>query len=725
MVNILSPGVYVVEKDISNYPATINSTTVGVVGFSAKGPTNKPTLITSQENLIRTFGEPDENLPGQGIIGALEILEATNSMYFVRVVDQTAQKATASFTFGNCPAVAVSSCGIGVTRAASFSVQVYDNNGIAKFNSPKLFSVPVGTASTQAAALVKVFGSDLDTLDVFATYEYSEGSEGSKTPTNNTVGFTTNGDVGTYQGYLVGSYAGSGAYLSVSASIPVLNAINYLGDVTVVISGTSDITQGETPDGPSEFLGSGLTYSVNAPKDNLIARSLNLGNINYKFETLYPGGGYNLSTLSNGSIVGNSIEIDNKGGDKFDVTVNNNGSLEEQFRVSLNTKNLITEVIGTTLETTTSDFITGNIYLNGTLVDLNPAESYPRSASSLFGGTVSGTAVVSENGYWLASGVMNPRFVKLIEVTKNLTGGSNGNTSNYQDDVIGSLYNRTGIYALDDDQLNVTIGLVPGLHEQSIQNALVTLAETSQNFVACISPPYGVDTVQEAIDWSNGFSDSRKAAVNSSYGALYWPWVKTYVPLAQKDVWIDPAVYGARQIAYTAGTAELWFAPAGFVRGRLTKPLETQVRLNQGDRDSMYSGGNVVNPIVNFPQQGITIFGQRTTQRDPTALDRVNVRMLLIYIRKVLLLSTQRFAFEPNDEILWGQIVAVVEPLLDDIKRRRGITEFAVICDSTTNTPLRVDRNEVWCKILLKPTKAAEAVVFEINVTAQSAQIAG
>jgi len=99
--------------------------------------------------------------------------------------------------------------------------------------------------------------------------------------------------------------------------------------------------------------------------------------------------------------------------------------------------------------------------------------------------------------------------------------------------------------------------------------------------------------------------------------------------------------------------------------------------------------------------------------------------MLLIYIRKVLLLSTQRFAFEPNDSILWSQIKEVVEPLLDDIKRRRGITEFAVVCDETTNTPVRVDRNEVWCKILLKPTKAAEAVVFEINVTSQSAQIVG
>ena len=116
------------------------------------------------------------------------------------------------------------------------------------------------------------------------------------------------------------------------------------------------------------------------------------------------------------------------------------------------------------------------------------------------------------------------------------------------------------------------------------------------------------------------------------------------------------------------------------------------------------------------------IFGLRTTQRDPTALDRVNVRRLLIQVRKQVLASTRRFIFEPNDATTWEKLVQTVQPMLDDIRRRRGLTDFKVICDETTNTPVRVDRNELWCKVLLKPTKAAEVVVIELDLTNQSAK---
>ena len=281
--------------------------------------------------------------------------------------------------------------------------------------------------------------------------------------------------------------------------------------------------------------------------------------------------------------------------------------------------------------------------------------------------------------------------------------------------------------ALDDPTLNVAIALVPGIQAQTVQNALITMAETTQNFLALVSPPVAVGTVQDAIDWSNGKSSStggsRTAPINSSYAAIYWPWVKVFSTFDGLDRWYDPAIFGARQMAFTDAVADSWFAPAGFRRGRLTKPTEVEVKLNQGDRDSLYSGGNVVNPVVSFPQQGITIFGQRTTQRSATALDRINIRRLMIYIRKVILAATQRFVFEPNDEFTWSQIEGVLNPFLDDIRRRRGITEFRVVCDSSVNTPFRIDRNELWTKVLIKPTKTAEILIFEINLTNQSAQL--
>lgn len=700
MANIVSPGVYVIEKDISNYPATINSTTVGVVGFSTKGPTNKATLITSQENLIRTFGEPDENLEGDGIVGSLEILEATNSLYYVRVAEDTAAAASATLDFGGCPAIAlkVSGLGFGVDTALTFTVQVTDSNGVEQFVAPKQFTIPATGYENQGEALVAAVGQDLDGAKFFGVYEYSLNADGEKVPQIN-----TDSEVDQYFGYIVGSFAGSGASITVSGPANVFSVVNGEGDL-----------------GPNA---GGATVVSN----NVTARGITLlqDSVKYVVESLYPGTGYNLSAKDDGTIIGNSVEVDNYGHDKFLVTVNDGGVASETYKASLvRTGALLTNVINTTDVDPKSDYVKGRILVGGsTELDLVARDDFTAKGKVIFQ-TTTLSGVQGAEGQVYNS--FNPRFVKLIKTTRPLQNGTNGLVTNLDDEIIGSLYNRTGIYALDDDQLNITVGIVPGIHSQAVQNALITLAESSQNFIACVSPPLDeVTTVQEAIEWSNGISQTRKAAINSSYAAIYWPHVKTYVPLLKQEMFIDPAVYGARQIAYTAGVAELWFAPAGFIRGRLTKPIETRVKLNQGDRDSMYSGGNVINPIVNFPQQGITIFGQRTAQRDPTALDRVNVRMLLIYLRKVLLLSTQRFAFEPNDQILWGQIKEVVEPLLDDIKRRRGITEFAVICDETTNTPVRVDRNEVWCKILLKPTKAAEAVVFEINVTSQSAQIAG
>ena len=258
---------------------------------------------------------------------------------------------------------------------------------------------------------------------------------------------------------------------------------------------------------------------------------------------------------------------------------------------------------------------------------------------------------------------------------------------------------------------------------EQVQNELVKAAETKQSFLAVLGSPLGVGNAQKAIDWHNGVSDIRGNAFNSSYAAVYYPQVKVNNTFLQKDIWMDPGVYGIKQMCFTDSVSEEWFAPAGFTRGLLGKPTELEIDLNQGDRDALYSGGNVINPIVKFPQRGIAIFGQRTTQRAPTALDRVNVRRLLLAVRRTILAATQRFAFEPNDEITWENVKASLDPFLNNIRNRRGITQFKVVCDETTNTPLRVDRNELWCKVLIKPTKTAEVIVFELNITNQATNL--
>jgi hypothetical protein len=440
---------------------------------------------------------------------------------------------------------------------------------------------------------------------------------------------------------------------------------------------------------------------------------------------LYPGTGYNLATDANGVVTGNSITVVTTGGTKSVLSVNDEGISQEDFSVGFTTSGFIEDTINTGIVGLKSSYIKGNILDEGGASDFTTGLS--SIGVKLVGNGIGGTWLSGTRGGTFTDVSSDGRFTKLVDGTYSLAGGTDGIPLTDDDRatvLIGDTApSKTGLQLLDDDLLGVGIALVPGISNQSVQNALVTLAEKDGSFLAVLAPPVGTTSVQDAIDWSNGVSTTRTSAINSSYAAIYWPWVKVFSQFDKTDRWYDPSIFAARQMAFTDEVADSWFAPAGFVRGRLTKPTDVEVRLSQGDRDAMYSGGNVVNPIVNFPQQGITIYGQRTTQRIATSLDRVNVRRMMIIIKKIILQSTGQFAFEPNDAGTWSRVASVTTQLIDPIARGRGITAYSVICDETTNTPARIEKGEMWCKVVIKPTKTSEIIVFELNLVNQSASV--
>ena len=735
MANFVSPGVYIVEKDISDYPASVNSSVVGIVGFADRGPVaglneEKATLITSQEQLIQTFGEPSEDIKGQALEGSLEILEATTSLRFVRAADTAvAAEASAIVPLGGCPAFWVSGSvshpirlngtlgmmAIGSASAASvgsetssvkFIATVVDDDLVSRIAS-KTYDIPVGTTTntyangaTTIAALTKVFGGSLDADNIGAF-----GSDATNDASS----------------YVCGLQAGSGAYLTLSAGI-------------LTDEGVYEPLPCLVPVGVDGGAVSALTESVNGDFEATTnGVSIDTSGVQYVVQSLYPGAGYNLGTKSNGDTSGVSFEVSAAGAGIVQTQVNDLGVAAESFKIGLlSGASFAEEAIGINVLNKTSDYITAEFHDDDSTFVPTALTSFTDSLVT-FGVTDAQGAGGGDNADGNAARSADSagtRFLKPIQGTYGLSSGDSGiptATADVQTAIIGSVKTdggRTGIEALDDDVLNISIALTPGVgvgDNQAIQNALITKAEETKNFLACVSPPYAVGKTGDAIDWANGFADTRTAAINSSYAAIYWPWVKVFQVFDGKDRWLAPEIFAARQMGVTDAVADPWFAPAGFVRGRLTKPTDVEVILNQGDRDSLYSGGNVINPIVNFPQRGIAIFGQRTAQRSPTALDRVNVRRMMIYIKKVLLASTQRLVFEPNDQFTWNRVEQLCNPLLDDIARRRGITQFKVICDESINTPVRVDRNEMWCKIMIKPTKTAEIVIFELNLTSQSA----
>lgn len=673
-----SPSVVVLENDQSIYTPNVQSSVVGIVGFADKGPTNKATLITSQNQLLNVFGKPSSDIPGQGLEGALEILEATNQVYFVRVVQDAgtaaAVNATTSATLGFCPAVQVSS----VTSTLDGSTLTYvvtDNYSEIQLNG----SVQLASA-TGDTGLYDVLKRQFDPQNVGDSPVFAMESGGSL--------------------FLASRYAGANSRLEIGLT----NASSFFSAINV--SGNA-----VAPVQANTVIASGGTAQVGGTKG-----------IYVKFESNYPGTGYNLVTLKDGTVQGVSVEVDSKSIRDI-VTVNNNGSLQETFSVDLvpSSVGYIETLLVNDPINNKSEYVFAEIEASGAAY--TPNDNFADKLDLERNFTYQGA---------LTSGT--PRFVKIVEGTYNLASGKSGysTTASIVDDwvatagdtsaLIGTATGKKGLYALDDDGLNISIALIPGITNQQVQNALITLAETSRNFIAVMAPPYGLDNVQEAVDWMNG-RGTRTAALNSSWGAVYWPWVQVFNYFAAADEWYDPAIFAARQMVYTDSVAEPWFAPAGVRRGRLTKPTSTETDLGQGDKDALYS--NNINPITREVGTGITVFGQKTTQRAPTALDRVNVRRLMIYIRKVLLQLGKPFQFEPNDALTWEAVEDAINPFLSDLLARRAIVEGAVKCDSTTNTPLRVDRNELWCSITIKPTKAAETVVFEVNLTNQSATING
>jgi phage tail sheath protein FI len=677
-----SPAVVFLEKDNSAYPPNIESSIVGIIGYATKGPTNTPTLITSQENLINTFGNPSESLQGQGLEGALEILETTNQVRFVRAVSSDAQDASALVAFGVCPAVKFTTSSFGLTSSLYLKVSVRDSEGTLVLDQ-QTFSIPalaanVNAGISQASAIASIVGV------------------GNAKTDHVSVAFNTNSQG---YGYLVGAYPGSLASLTVSAfSSTTYTTPNLYPSAIFTVS-----AQGTES---SVAVGNTTTYGGDITTDTLA----------YLVRSQYPGTGYNLSTIGiTGQTVGFSMEVESNGSYNSLLGTNYEGAIAETFNVSLlDNPTFVEEVINLGTENTTSDFIKGEIMISGSI---GSSPSKLTDFVSQITSMAAGGVTVTLNGGASVTGSTS-RFVKFKDGTYALSGGTNGGMGAAV--ITGNAAGKTGMYALDDDLLNISIGIIPGVHEDEVQNAFITLAETSQNFVAVVAPPVGLDTVQEATDWMNGRATSRTAAINNSWAAVFWPHVQVFDIFSGKDRWYDPAIFAVRQMAFTDNVAESWFAPAGFRRGRLTKPTATELSLNQGDRDALYV--NNINPIVNFVPEGITIFGQKTAQRAATALDRINVRRLMIYLRKVLLQTGRQDLFEPNDAFTWDIVKTKAEAVLSDIQSRRGITDFRVVCDSTVNTPLRVDRNELWCKILIRPTKTAEWIIFEVNLTNQAAK---
>jgi len=321
--------------------------------------------------------------------------------------------------------------------------------------------------------------------------------------------------------------------------------------------------------------------------------------------------------------------------------------------------------------------------------------------------------------------------IQTVSQRFKLEGGLNGETPPGNDNpsiYIGTVSGgvKTGLqFFSNPEEIDLNVVAVPGISSAAVVNAMIELCQNRGDCMAIVDPPYRDTanrplTPQTVVDWRNGtgqWADDH-ATFNSSYAAAYWPWLQIYDPVNKQKVWTPPSGHIANVYAYSDFTTEPWRAPAGLTRGRLVSPLLAEYNPTLGERDLLYS--NNINPIATFIRDGINVFGQKTLQTKPSALDRVNVRRLMLYLEKVIATAARQLVFEPADDITWLSFVNLVDPYLQAVKDRRGLIEYQVRCDSTTNTPDVVDRNEMNAIILIKPTKAAEFIKIDFVLTAQS-----
>ena len=288
------------------------------------------------------------------------------------------------------------------------------------------------------------------------------------------------------------------------------------------------------------------------------------------------------------------------------------------------------------------------------------------------------------------------------------TEGDNGITSDYY-----AFLN--GIYTYNNPEaVNINVFASPGLdlRDQTglIENAIDMVEVDRADSLYVLTTP---DTDSDGVALSVGEAVDlvEDSAIDSNYSATYWPWLQMNDTENNKYVWLPPTVEVMRNIALTDNVAFPWFAAAGLNRGT-TNAVKARVKLRLDDRDTLYEGR--INPMATFSDVGVVIFGNKTLQVKETALNRINVRRLLLQARKLISAVSIRLLFEQNDEVVRNQFLSLVNPILDNIRKERGLTDFRVTLD---DTPESIDRNELNGRVFIKPTRSLEYISIEFNIT--------
>jgi len=263
----------------------------------------------------------------------------------------------------------------------------------------------------------------------------------------------------------------------------------------------------------------------------------------------------------------------------------------------------------------------------------------------------------------------------------------------------------------NQDEYDINLLTLPGLVDNFTSHATVlteavNMCESRGDCFLVYDPVEFAQTIGQAV--------TKAESRDTNYAAMYWPWIKIPDADLGKNVWVPASTVIPGVYAFNDRVAAPWFAPAGLNRGGIDIAVQTERKLTHANRDTLYEAA--VNPIATFPNSGVVVFGQKTLQKKASALDRVNVRRLLIAAKKFIASTTKYLVFENNTAATRNRFLSIANPYFENIQQRQGLYAFKVVMDETTNTPDVIDRNEMRGQIFLQPAKTAEFIIVDFNI---------
>lgn len=666
----VSPDVNVTEVDLTTIAPSVATTTGAIAGVFNWGPIGERVSIATESDLVTFFGKPNAN-NYETFFTAANFLSYNNSLLVVRAANTTSMNANGTYSaFANVGTV---------TNTANQTVK----NSVDYETNKLTFDANVVYVAKYAGAL----GNSLRVSVCSSVNAYQSNVTLVQSVVGNTV-------IGTF-GLAVGSNTATVQFTGNSA----LAANTFAANFASSFSAGDLVTVGNSTVG-TQLL---TLASVSGPNSSTT-------NVVMNFTGIYTlSSDFSANTELTRSWEFSTLVDSAPATSQFVANFGNSAAVDTMHVVVVDQDGMFTGISGQVLEVFT---------------DMSRATD----AKSVDGASIYYKKVINEssNYIWWANDRSNAVSNTALNITSstnysalnlNFSGGQDGFTeSNAPVSILASGYDLFNAKETSDISL-VLQGKPTGgtttsqgltVNNFQLANYLIdNIASTRKDCVVLITPD---DTLaranagQEAkytVAWANIIRDTSYAMIDSGYKYMYDRYndVYRYVPL-NGDI--------AGLMARTESTNDAWWSPAGFNRGQIKNIVKLRWNPIKTDRDTLYK--NAVNPVVTFPGQGTVLFGDKTATRKPSAFDRINVRRLFIVLEKSISEAAKYSLFEFNDEFTRSQFRNLVNPYLREVQGRRGITDFLVVCDGTNNTPERIDRNEFWGDIYIKPARSINYV---------------